>query len=234
MDLPICHGQHSSNKQIQMKRICYWDVWQSITQIWEQQWGNMGPYCGKWNDLLALLPESLYSSQHHVVLPNEASQQCCTVEHKTNLLPRLITMQAWFSWGEDPSGIQNKTFKEPSVPEGFIVHKGTVVATATQQSPNHGPSCISMVGFCSQFISSVASKILYRARVPVIATSVLHNNSCYFSFVIFIPRIPVVCLKYPLIIIGSIRWGVLRKWLRPHVSSRKSDLKEKINLKKYQ
>lgn len=62
-------------------------------------------------DLLASLPESLSSSQHHVVLPNKASQQCCTVEHKTNLLPRLITMQAWFTSGEDPSGIQNKTLK---------------------------------------------------------------------------------------------------------------------------
>lgn len=53
-------------------------------------------------DLLALLAESLYSSQHHIVLPNKASQQCCTVEHKTNLLPGLITMQAWFTSGWDP------------------------------------------------------------------------------------------------------------------------------------
>ncbi len=102
-------------------------------------------------DLLASLPESLYSSQRHVVLPNEASQQCCTVEHKTNLLPRLITMQARFTSGEDPSGIQHETLKkEPSVPES------TVVARATQHNTQFGLSCFSMVGFCTQVILQIA------------------------------------------------------------------------------
>lgn len=114
----------------------------------------MGPYTAEReeeDDLLALLPESLYSSQHHVVLPNKASQQCCTVEHKTNLLPRLITMRAWFSSGEDPSGIQNKTLKEPSVPEGYVVHESTVVARAAQHII-WAILRLVLWDFCTQFI----------------------------------------------------------------------------------
>lgn len=67
MDLPIFHGQHSSNTQIQMKIMYYWAAWHSITQIWEQQYREMGPCSGKKmkGDLLALLSESLYSSQHY-------------------------------------------------------------------------------------------------------------------------------------------------------------------------
>lgn len=83
MDLPIFHGQRSSNTQIQMERMCYLKCGAVNYTIWEQQQRETGPYCvkGEWGDLLALLPESLYSSQHHVVLPNKASQQCCTIEH---------------------------------------------------------------------------------------------------------------------------------------------------------
>lgn len=137
-------------------------VRKSITQFWEQQWREMG-LCS-WEeeegDLLALLPESLYSSQHHVVLPNKASQQCCTVEHKTNLLPRLITMQAWLTSGEDPSGIQNKTLKEPSVPEGYVAQQSTVRARDTQQGTQLGFTCTRFVGFvanscCKQHLNCV-------------------------------------------------------------------------------
>lgn len=41
MDLPIFHGRHPCNTQIQMKRMCYWVVRKSITQIWEQQKGGI-------------------------------------------------------------------------------------------------------------------------------------------------------------------------------------------------
>ena len=78
--------------------------------------------------------ENLYSSHYHVVSLNKVSQQCCTDEHKTNLLSGLVTMQALLSSGEDQRDEQNKTPEELSVPEAYVVHKKTAVATATEHT----------------------------------------------------------------------------------------------------
>lgn len=73
MNLPIFHGQHSNNTQIQMKRMCYLEMWQSITQRESndrEKWAL--PAGSGEDDLLAVLSE-LHSSQQSVVLPNNVA-----------------------------------------------------------------------------------------------------------------------------------------------------------------
>lgn len=130
-------------------------------------------------DLLALLPQSLYSSQHHLILPNKARQQCC--EHKTNLPPGLIATQVRITCGEDHNCAHNTSFKEQSVPKGYAVHSCAVAARAIQHN---------ILGHLELvfwgFVPNLSCKCTMML-VSLIAGAVLHIDQCDHSFVISVP-----------------------------------------------
>lgn len=89
-----------------------------------------------------------------------------------------------FQWGE-PSGLQTKTLREASVSEAYAVQSNWAL----------GLFCISIVSFCTQLVLQI-TVMPCSGQVPVIATVVLHNDSCYHRFFISIPTVPVVYPKF--------------------------------------
>ena len=124
------------------------------------------------DDLLASLPESLYSSQHHVVSPTMLH---CWAQNKSATHANK-KRRAWITSGEGPSCTQNKTLKGPSVPEGCVVHKkySSSQRHPKQRAHNWGHLASVSWDFCSIHLADSAV-VLRGAR----AAAVLLNDSCY-------------------------------------------------------
>lgn len=139
MDLPIFHGRHSSNTQIQMKRVYYWAVWHSMTPIWEQHLKRRGKKIWsrhekeKRGDLLSSLSESLYSRQHHVVLPKQGQPTMLHCVRKNKSATRADN-NAGLNRHVENSSSTNKTPNSLIAPEGHVAHEGTAVARETQNN----------------------------------------------------------------------------------------------------
>lgn len=168
MDLPIFHGRHSSNTQIQTERVYYWAVWHSMTPIWEQHlkrrkkeldlavkrrreaiyWARCQKVC--------TLASAMLSCQ------NKASQQCCTVCEKNKSATRADNNTGLNRHVENPSST-NKTLNSLIVPEGHVAHEGTAVAREAQNNTKF--SCKRLGRLCKNchFLSCIAQGSLAAA-----------------------------------------------------------------------
>lgn len=126
----------------------------------------------------------MYSSQHHAVSPNEASQQCCTVEHKTNLLPRLIRKAGPESPVRGTQAVHKiRHLKDHLCQKAVLCIRSTAVARDTRHN-THTTGAI-LHQHCGTLYSihlADSAVTLCGAR----AAAVLRNDSCYH--VISVPR----------------------------------------------
>lgn len=150
MDLPIFHGQHSINKQIQMKRTSYRDV-----RLCRSESNNVEKWAltveTKGVIYQPLVPDSLYSRQHHVTPPNEASQRCWA----QNKSAARANNNAGLSFQQrTPGGTQEMRLWEQSVAELCI--RGQL----WPQQPGVNSKRFCIEGFCAQFVLNTASEYL--------------------------------------------------------------------------
>lgn len=137
------------------------------------------------DDLLASLPESLYSSQHHVVSPNEASQRCCTVEHKTNLLPMLIRNAGPESPVERAQAVHKiRHLKDHLCQKAVLCIRTTAVARDTRNNAHTTGAILHQYhGTSAQFILQIAlwccavlGLQLYSAMIHATVSSLLLDS----------------------------------------------------------
>lgn len=195
MNLPIFHGRLSSNKQIQVRRMCYSRLHQS-----EQQRGRNGAVQWKLGFISLAIREFVFQpTSCCLAKQGQPTMLHCGAQNKS-------ATQANNNAGLSPgrSAVQNRILKELSVPEGDVVHERTNVVTVTQSSLQLFFSflffvCVKILQGCFCFCTQLQC---YTVHICV--------SQQRFWFGPFIPRIPVVSLKYPITILGYLG-GLLYK-----------------------